>query len=96
MTEGMTVVYHGVCTFRSRNGAYQSQILPRYGRFEPAAEDLVRETFPAGVSTRRVGEVLDPILDGPVSAQTVSRMTKILDAAVRAFLVKGAFYRHRP
>jgi hypothetical protein len=27
----------------------------------------------------------DPILDGPVSAQTVSRMTKILDAAVRAF-----------
>lgn len=70
---------------RSRKGAYQSQILPRYSRFEPSVADLVREAFLAGISTRRVGEVLEPVLDGPVSAETVSRMTKTLDAAVPAF-----------
>ncbi|MBI5956613.1 MAG: IS256 family transposase [Chloroflexi bacterium] len=70
---------------RSRSGTYQSQIVPRYGRFEASVEDLVREVFLAGVSTRRVGEVLEPLMGGSVSAQTVSRMTKSLDAAVRAY-----------
>jgi putative transposase len=70
---------------RSREGAYQSHILPRYGRFEASVEHLVRETFLAGVSSRRVGEVMEPLMGGPVSAGTVSRITKTLDTAVRRF-----------
>ena len=38
-----------------------------------------------GLSTRKVGEVLLPLLGRPVSASTVSRIAKTLDAAVAAF-----------
>jgi putative transposase len=47
---------------RSREGIYQSKILPRYKRYEPGMEDLVRNSFFAGISTRRVGEVLEPLM----------------------------------
>lgn len=70
---------------RSRKGTYQSRILPRYERYADSVQSLVCETFLAGVSTRRVGEVMEPLLGGTVSASTVSRMTKVLDASVRAF-----------
>jgi len=46
---------------------------------------LVREAFLRGVSTRQVGEVLEPVLGESYSAQTVSRITRGLDQAVRAF-----------
>jgi putative transposase len=70
---------------RSRHGAYQSQILPHYQRYEASVEDMVQEAFVAGVSTRRVGAVLEPMVGEPVSAQTVSRITRRLDSAVCAF-----------
>jgi transposase-like protein len=70
---------------RSRHNTYHSQILPHYKRYEPAVEDMVQEAFVAGVSTRRVGSVLDPMVGESVSAATVSRITKRLDAAVAAF-----------
>lgn len=70
---------------RSRHGTYQSQILPHDQRYEPSVEDMVQEAFLAGVSTRRVGAVLEPMVGEPVSAQTVSRITQRLDSAVSAF-----------
>jgi transposase-like protein len=70
---------------RSRHGVYESQILPHYQRYEASVEDMVQEAFLAGVSTRRVGAVLEPMVGEPVSAQTVSRITQRLDSAVRAF-----------
>jgi putative transposase len=70
---------------RSRSGVYQSRILPRYKRYGGDVEELVRESFLAGVSTRRVGEVLEPLLGGSVSASTVSEMTKVLDEQVRQY-----------
>jgi len=70
---------------RSRKGVYQSRILPRYKRFGGDVEELVRESFLAGVSTRRVGEVLEPLLGGTVSASTVSEMTKGLNEQVRQY-----------
>ena len=70
---------------RSREGTYQSRVLPRYKRFEPGVEDLVRESFLAGISTRRVGEVLGPMMGGPISAGTVSEITKTLDAQVQQY-----------
>jgi putative transposase len=70
---------------RSRQGAYQSQMLPHYQRYEASVEDMVQDAFLAGVSTRRVGAVLEPMIGEPVSAQTVSRITQRLDSAVTAF-----------
>lgn len=70
---------------RSRKGTYQSEILPRYKRYGGGVEELVRGSFLAGVSTRRVGEVLESMLGGSVSASTVSEMTKVLNEQVRQY-----------
>jgi putative transposase len=69
---------------RTRRGC-GSQLLPRYQRRQEAVHGLVREAFLRGVSTRQVGEVLEPVLGESYSAQTVSRITRGLDQAVRAF-----------
>jgi len=70
---------------RSRDGTYQSLILPRFGRHEGSVEDVICDAFLGGLSTRRVGDVLEPLLGEPVSASTVSRITKSLDAEVRRY-----------
>jgi putative transposase len=70
---------------RSRGRTYKSQILPRYKRYEAGVEDLVRNSFLAGISTRRVSEVLEPLIGGSVSASTVSEITKALDDQVRKY-----------
>ena len=46
---------------------------------------MVREMFLAGVSTRRVQEVIEPLLGDGVSAQTVSRICRSLDAEVQRY-----------
>jgi transposase-like protein len=66
---------------RTRNG-HESQILPRYRRREDSVNRTVREMFLAGVSTRRVGEVLNTIHSEGVSPQTVSRVAETLDIEV--------------
>jgi len=69
---------------RTRRGC-QSQLLPRYQRRQESVNGLVREAFLRGVSTRQVGEVLEPVLGESYSPQTVSRIARGLDEAVRAF-----------
>jgi transposase-like protein len=52
------------------------------------AEDvaiLIREAFLQGISTRQVGRIVATFTGEPVSAQTVSKLTRELDAAVRRF-----------
>jgi putative transposase len=46
---------------------------------------MVRNIFLAGVSTRRVGEVLSNLWEREVSAQTVSRICQSLDREVEAY-----------
>jgi len=70
---------------RSRDGRYQSRILPRFDRHEASVEDLICDSFLGGLSTRRVGEVLEPLLGEPVSPATVSQITKTLDGEVRRY-----------
>jgi putative transposase len=70
---------------RSRDGGFRPTVLPRYQRRQAAVNRLLQEVFLAGVSTRRVGEVVQPLLGVRWSASTVSTVTKALDAAVRAF-----------
>jgi len=58
------------------------------GRFQRRAAELamlVREAFLRGISTRQVGRVVATLTGEPVSAQSVSRLTRDLDDAVRQF-----------
>ena len=70
---------------RSRDGRFRSAVLPRYQRRQPTVNGLLRDVFLAGVSTRRVGEVVQPVLGVRWSATTVSTVTKALDAAVHQY-----------
>ncbi|MBI3319809.1 MAG: IS256 family transposase [Candidatus Omnitrophica bacterium] len=70
---------------RSRDGHFHPTVVPRYQRRQEAVNRLLQDVFLAGVSTRRVGEVVQPLLGVRWSATTVSTVTKGLDAAVRQF-----------
>jgi putative transposase len=57
-------------------------------RFQRRAEEvslLIREAFLRGISPRQVGRVVATLTDETVSAQTVSKLTRDLDEAVRQF-----------
>ena len=69
---------------RTRHG-FRSELLPRYQRRQEAVNELVRQAFLRGISTRQVGEVLEPVLGEAYSAQTISNITRELDNAVRQF-----------
>jgi transposase-like protein len=63
----------------------ERQVFRRYQRRHGVVDALIREMFLAGVSTRRVGQVLRVLLGEPVSAQTVSRLARSLDREVARF-----------
>jgi len=70
---------------RARAGPVRRSVFSRYQRRQQQVNEVIREVFLAGVSTRRVGEALAAILGEPVSAQTVSRVTRSLDQEVARF-----------
>ena len=61
------------------------EVLRAYARRTPEIDRVILAAFVLGLSTRKVGEALLAILGRPVSATTVSRVAKRLDAAVQAF-----------
>ena len=62
-----------------------TQVLRAYARRTPEIDRVILAGFVLGLSTRKVGETLLAILGRPISAETVSRVAKTLDAAVAAF-----------
>jgi transposase-like protein len=70
---------------RARGEPLKHSVFSRYQRRQRQVNEVIREVFLAGVSTRRVGEALQAILGEPVSAQTVSRVTESLDREVARF-----------
>ena len=62
-----------------------SAVLKSYARRAPEIDRAILAGFVLGLSTRKVGEVLLPLLGRAVSASTVSRVAKTLDGAVAAF-----------
>jgi transposase-like protein len=70
---------------RDREGGYRPGVLPRYCRRQRQVDRMVREMFLSGVSTRRVEEVVMPLLGEGISAQTVSRITRSLDHEVSLY-----------
>lgn len=70
---------------RARQQLPGSQVLGRFQRREPEVDRLIRQAFLRGISTREVGEVLEPVLGRRASAQTVSNIARALDAEVGRF-----------
>ncbi len=70
---------------RARQALPPSQVLGRFQRREATVDQLIRNAFLRGISTREVGEVLEPVLGWRPSAQTVSRVAQALDVEVRRF-----------
>lgn len=70
---------------RVREGGYEHELFERRQLFTAEVGKLIMEVYLAGVSTRRVGEVLSRTLGYEVSAGTVSEICHGLDALVRQF-----------
>jgi putative transposase len=70
---------------RVRGKSFLPRGLERFQRRGAERALLIREAFLRGISTRQVGRVIATLTGEPVSAQTVSRLTRSLDEAVRQF-----------
>ena len=70
---------------RLRHGQFQTRVFQRYQRFQPQVEALLQEIFLTGVSTRKVGELMEPLLQTKVSASKVSKIAQSLDRQVHAY-----------
>lgn len=70
---------------RARTESVKSSVFSRYQRRQEQVNAAIRNVFLAGVSTRRVGETLEALIGERVSAQTVSRVARTLDAEVARF-----------
>jgi transposase-like protein len=70
-------------------------VLTRYARRERRVDQMILACFVLGLSTRKVGEALLPILGERVSASTVSRVAQTLDRAVAGFHRRRLADRYR-
>jgi transposase-like protein len=70
---------------RLREGSYEHDLFDKNGLLTKDARDLILETYLAGASTRRVGEVLRKVLGYEVSHTTVSAICKGLNKLVREY-----------
>jgi len=76
----------GLSVPRIRDGGIKFKVLKRYERRTKDVDELVLGMFLNGVSTRRVEEVLRPLVGSrSVSAGLVSKITKVLDKRVERF-----------
>ena len=70
---------------RARFSSLEFSIFKKYRRKEVALIELIKDSFLSGLSTRKVGEVLNVVLDYKISPTTVSNIAKSLDDAVKAY-----------
>jgi putative transposase len=70
---------------KARSTSLHFSLFDRYRRLWKRVDQMLREIFLAGCSTRRTGEVLELLLGTRVSAQTVSRAVQELTPLVERF-----------
>jgi len=70
---------------RTRGKCFLPRGLRRFQRRADEVGLLIREAFLRGISTRQVGRIVALLTDEPVSAGTVSRLTRQLDELVKEF-----------
>lgn len=74
---------------RTRERSFLPRWIGRLERRAPEVAELIRQAFLRGISTRQVGRVVATLTGEASSAQTVSKLTRVLDQAVEEF-------HHRP
>ena len=67
---------------RTRKRSFLPRGIRTLERRVPEIAEMIRQAFVQGISTRAVGRVVALLTDEPVSAQTVSRLTRVLDREV--------------
>jgi putative transposase len=70
---------------RCRKRGFLPEVVRKFQRRADEVCLLIREAFLRGISTRQVGRVVGILTGETVSAQTVSKLIRQLDEAVRAF-----------
>jgi putative transposase len=70
---------------RDREGQFHTQVFERYRRYEPHVADGLTEMFVAGVSTHKVGQVAQTLMDVAPSASAISRLNGDLEQQFRAW-----------
>jgi putative transposase len=70
---------------RTRKRSFLPHGIKTLERRAPEVAEMIRQAFLRGISTRAVGRVVALLTDEPVSAQTVSRLTRVLDREVEKF-----------
>jgi len=70
---------------RTRKRSFLPRGIQSLERRAPEVAEMIRQAFLRGISTRAVGRVVALLTDEPVSAQTVSRLTRVLDQQVEKF-----------
>lgn len=78
-------IVSGIRVPRARVVTVERSVFRRYQRRQAMVEKMIRDIFLAGISTRRVGETLEALLGERVSAQTVSRVARHLDAEIARY-----------
>ena len=68
-----------------RTGGYRTGLFERYQRSEQAFLLTLQEMYLQGVSTRRVRQITEELCGTRVSASTVSRLVRRLDADLEAW-----------
>ena len=75
----------GIKVPRTREGGISNEVFRRYQRRKKEVEEVVKEVFLRGVSTRNVGKALKALLGKEISAQTVSNICKKLNREIKKF-----------
>jgi len=70
---------------RTRMRSFLPRMLKAFQRRAREVAELIRQAFLRGIATRAVGRVVALVRREAVSAQTVWRLTRLLDRQVRAF-----------
>jgi transposase-like protein len=70
---------------RDREGDFQTQVFERYNRYEPEVAEGLTEMFVSGVSTHKVGKVVEKLMGVAPSASSVSRLNQTLTEQYEAW-----------
>jgi putative transposase len=70
---------------RTRLRSFLPRGMKTLERRSPEVSEMIRQAFLRGISTRGVGRVVSLLTGEAVSAQTVSRLTRVLDREVQKF-----------
>jgi putative transposase len=70
---------------RDRGSTYRPRVFERYKRVHKSVRNSITQMYLHGISTRKVGEVLDALMGERLSAGYVSKVTKELDQLVKEF-----------